>query len=101
MQQFAVWIRPVGSHYLVNVDGLENANWLLSQLSRHFVFRSAEPIRQDGDSSLCTFHVPYDSRLPLRQFRQLLTAIPEVRLASEEQLKPTVQEMSRPYDRPA
>jgi hypothetical protein len=83
MHQFSVWVRLLGSHYLVNVEGLNNANWLLSQLSRQFVFRSAEPIREDRDSPFCTFHVPYDPRLPVRQFRQLLEAIPEVRLASE------------------
>lgn len=83
MQRFTVSIRSLGSRYLVNVEGRENANWLLSQLSRQFVFRSAEPIREDRESLFCTFDVPYNSRLPVRQFRQLLEAIPEVRLTSE------------------
>lgn len=85
MQRLTVWIRPLGSRYLVNVEGRENANWLLSQLTRYFIFRSAEPIRQDMDSSFCTFYVAYDSRLPVHRFRRLLDAIPEVKLESEEE----------------
>jgi len=87
MHPFTVRVRPLGSRYLVNVEGLENANWLLGQLSRQFIFRSAEPIREDSESLSCTFHVPYVSRLPVRQFRQLLEAIPEVRLAREDQIQ--------------
>lgn len=87
MHQFAVWVRPMGSHYLVSVEGLENANWLLTQLSRDFIFRNAEPITQDSDSAHCTFHVPYDGRLPVHHFRRVLAAIPEVRLAPEVQVQ--------------
>jgi hypothetical protein len=87
MQPFTVCVRPLGSHYLVNVEGLANATWLLTQLSRHFVFRTAEPIRQDAHSSLCTFHIPYDARMPVHQLRKLLGAIPEVKLAAAEPIE--------------
>jgi hypothetical protein len=85
MDEFSVWVRPLGHEYLVCVDGIENAKWLLSRLSRSFIFRSAEPIRDEYGSSLCTFHVPHDGRLPISQFNRVLSDIPEVSLVAKEQ----------------
>jgi len=85
MDVFSVWVRPLGHEYLVCVDGVENAKWLLGQLSRSFVFRSAEPVRDEHGSSLCTFHVPYDSRLTVSRFNKLLSGMPEVTLLTDRQ----------------
>jgi len=83
MNVFAVGVRRVEHEYVVCVDGLANAKWLLGQLARSFVFGSARPIGEEMGSALCTFRVPFDARLPLAGFNKLLTAIPEVRLLSQ------------------
>jgi hypothetical protein len=80
MEAFRVWVRPLDYEYLVYVDGAANARWLLDQLGRSFVFRSAQPISEEKGSSLCTFQVPCGPQLPFAKLRQLLTAIPEVTL---------------------
>ncbi len=80
MNTFRVWVRPLDYEYLICVDGVENARWLVDQLGRSFVFRSAQPISQDADSSLCTFQVPCGSMLSLARLRKLLADIPEVTL---------------------
>jgi hypothetical protein len=80
MKAFQVWVRPRDYEYLVCVDGVENARWLLDQLGRSFVFASAQPIDQDAKSSLCTFQVPCGPLLSLAGLRKLLAAIPEVTL---------------------
>jgi hypothetical protein len=78
MNAFRVWVRPLDYGFVVCVDGMDNALWLLDQMSESFVFRSAEPINQEQSSTLCTFQVPSDPRLSLSRLRKLLLAIPEV-----------------------
>ncbi len=80
MKNFRVWVRPLDYEFLVSVDGLENAHWLLDQLGRSFVFRSAQPISQEADSALCTFQVPCGPMLSLTRLQKLLVQIPEVTL---------------------
>ena len=80
MNAFRVWVTPSDYDYLVCVDGLDNARWLLAELARSFVFRSAQPIDQNERSSFCTFLVPRNSMLPFSRFQKLLGAIPEVTL---------------------
>ena len=84
MKPFRVWIRPLGDFCSVRVDGLENARWLLVNLSQSFVFKTFEPIGEDVDSSFCTFQVPYNPPLSRGIFRKLLAAIPEVQLLREQ-----------------
>ncbi len=86
MEAFRVWVQPMDHEYRVSVDGFENAHWLLDRLGRAFVFKSAVPLDEDGQSSLCTFQVPYNSRLPFAMFRKLLVAMPEVGLAVQPAL---------------
>jgi hypothetical protein len=80
MQTFRVWVQPLDYEYLVCVDGLKNAQWLLDQLGRSFVFRSSQPISQDTNSPLCTFQVPCGPQLTLTKLQKLLANIPEVTL---------------------
>ena len=80
MDAFRVWVRPLDYEYLICVDGVENARWLLDRLGRSFVFRSAQPISQEQSSSLCTFQVPCGPMLSMTKLQKLLTAIPEVTL---------------------
>jgi hypothetical protein len=83
MRVFAVAVRRVGHEYLVCVEGIANAKWLLEQLARSFVFRSARAISEEPGSAVCSFHVPYNSRLSAVHFNKLLTSIPEVLLLSK------------------
>jgi hypothetical protein len=78
MDTFQVWVRPSDYEFLVCVDGIENARWLIDQLGRSFVFRSAQPIYQEQSSTLCSFQVPRHAQLPFSKFKKLLGEIPQV-----------------------
>lgn len=80
MEAFRVWATPLDYEYLVCVDGMDNARWLLAELAGSFVFCTAQPIHHNEGSSLCTFQVPRDSMLPFSKLQKLLRAIPEVKL---------------------
>jgi len=66
METFRVWLQPTGNLCRVRVDGMQNACWLLTRLSRSFVFKTPEPVRQEAGSSVCSFHVLCDSSTPVR-----------------------------------
>ncbi len=83
MNAFVVGVRRADHEYLVCVDGIANAKWLLTELARSFVFRSARSIGEKPGSALCTFRVPCDARRPVAWFNKLLASIPEVLLLSE------------------
>jgi hypothetical protein len=80
MDAFRVWVRPSDYEFLVCVDGVENAHWLIDQLGRSFVFRSAQPIYQEHTSRLCSFQVPRHAQLSFASFTKLLVAMPPVML---------------------
>jgi hypothetical protein len=75
---FRVWVRPMEYEYRVLVEGLANAEWLILELSRAFVFKSARPIASEHDSPLFSFQVPCNSMLPLSRFYRLLAGMPQV-----------------------
>jgi hypothetical protein len=83
MEVFRVWVQAMDYEYRVAVDGAKNARWLLERLSRAFVFKSAMPMGENSRSTLCTFQVPYNAKLPFAVFRKLLSAIPEVSLVMQ------------------
>jgi len=80
LQVFRVWIHPQKDDCRVRADGLDNAKWLLKQLSHSFVFRSFEPIVEDRESAHCTFQVPCNPPLTPAALCKLLDRIPEIRL---------------------
>ena len=82
MTRFRVWIRPLDGTCKVRVDGTQNAKWLINRLSESFVFKSCQPLDNDGNSSDCTFQVPYGSQLSGPRLVKLLASIPEVELVS-------------------
>lgn len=84
MPQFSVWIRPLGQTFCrIRVDSVGQAQWLLDRLSRSFVFKNCEPLREDRFTPGCTFQVSYDSRNNRNSFERLLRNIPEVHLMAE------------------
>jgi len=83
MDAFRVWVQPLGSEYRVSVDGAENASWLIRELSRSFIFKTAAPMTDDRQDALFSFRVPYNGLLPYAAFRRVLVAIPCVRLTME------------------
>lgn len=83
MDAFRVWVQPLGSEYRVSVDGAANATWLIQELSRSFIFKSAAPVTDDRHDALYSFRVPYNGALPYAVFRRALVAIPGVRLTME------------------
>jgi hypothetical protein len=78
MNSFRVWIRPLGGTCRVRVEGIRNAQWLLARLGHGFVFKTAEPISEEADSSCCSFCVAYSSQMSRRGLEKLLGGIPEV-----------------------
>jgi hypothetical protein len=80
MDAFRVWVRPSDYEFLVCVDGVENARWLIDQLGRSFVFRSAQPIYQEHTSRLCSFQVPRYAQLSFTTLKKMLVAMPQVKL---------------------
>ena len=79
MSPFQVWLRPLGGDCRVRVDGMRNAQWLLTRLSQSFVFKTSEAMHEDHVSaSGCTFRIAYSSQVPRRAFERLLASIPEV-----------------------
>ena len=89
MNSFRVWIRPLGNSCRVRVDGIDNAHWLLSRLSRQFVFKTGKPVREDPDSNFCSFLVSYTPPLTPGQFEEILASIPPVELMLDpEQASP-------------
>ncbi|MBI2827067.1 MAG: hypothetical protein HYX69_20540 [Planctomycetia bacterium] len=83
MKSVSVWVRPAGGACRVRVDGL-NVDWLLKRLSQSFVFKTSEPVREDENTSDCTFHVAYTSGVPRGLLERLLGGIPEVRLMLDQ-----------------
>jgi hypothetical protein len=80
MDAFRVWVHPSDYEFLVCVDGKDNARWLIDQLGRSFVFRSAQPIYEEASSALCSFQVPCNAQLPFSRFKKMLVAMPQVTL---------------------
>jgi len=83
MNTFRVWVRPMDGNHQVRVDGIENTKWLIHRLGQFFVFKTAEPVRDDEGSSCCTFRVADTSQISRHRFERLLAAIPEVKLMLE------------------
>jgi hypothetical protein len=78
---FQVWISRTDGATRVRVDGLDNTNWLLSQLSRSFVFKTCEPLRDLLNSSVYTFSVADNSQMSGSQLQKLLGGFSEVRVS--------------------
>lgn len=84
MNNFRVWISPLGDFCHVRVDGIENRRWLLDRLSQSFVFRTFEPLETAAaGSALCTFQVPCNPPLSQLSFQKMLAAMPRVQLMKE------------------
>jgi hypothetical protein len=83
MEQFRVWVQPMDNEYRVSVDGVENAAWLIQELSRSFIFKSAAPLADDRQDALYSFRVPYNALLPFATFRRVLAAMPRVQLTMQ------------------
>ena len=83
MIAFRVWLRPLGFNCRVQVDGLSNTQWLLGRLGKVAVFKTSEPIGEEGNSPFCTFKVPYSPQLSRNRLERMLAGIPEVTLMSE------------------
>jgi hypothetical protein len=86
MESFRVWVQPLDYEYRVSVEGLANASWLINELSRSFIFKSALPMTNDRRTALCSFQVPYNSLLPFAVFRRILAAMPCVQLTMQPAL---------------
>jgi len=78
MNSFRVCLRPLGETCRIRVEGILKSQWLLSRLGHGFVFKTAEPISEEDDSSYCSFRVAYSSQMSRGGLEKLLARIPEV-----------------------
>jgi hypothetical protein len=69
--------------YPVPVEGVANAGWLINELSRSVIFKSALPLAKDDENVVCSFQVPHYSFLRFAVFRRILTAMPCVQLTMQ------------------
>lgn len=83
MKSFRVWIRSLGASSRLRVEGSENTQWFIAQLSQSFVFKSSEPVSEDEEHACCTFQVPYCSLISRPGLERLLRTIPEVNVMLE------------------
>jgi hypothetical protein len=83
MKSFRVWVQPMDYEYRVSVDGEENADWLIGELSRSFIFKSALPLINEDESSVYSFQIPCNSLLPFGVFRRVLASMPCVQLTMQ------------------
>ncbi len=83
MKPFSVWIRPLGTDGKVRVESMAIAAWLLTRLSRLFVFKGSEAVNQEECFPCCTFRVVYGSQMNHSLFMKLLNGIPEVRMMAD------------------
>jgi hypothetical protein len=67
----------------VRVEGIRNAQWLLTRLSNSFVFKTCEPVNDDLATACSSFHVQYSSQVSRSMLEKVLAAIPEVTLVLE------------------
>jgi hypothetical protein len=86
MSTFRVAICPLHNACRVRVAGMQNARWLLTQLSRSFVFKSSAPIDDNAEAACSTFQVPYGSQMSHVKFERLLAGIPQVELVLDRTL---------------
>jgi hypothetical protein len=80
MDRAPVWIQPLANVCFVRVEGKERAKWLLTRLSRYFVFKTSEPVTEELNSSRCTFRLAYSSVLPRQEIERILARIPEIQI---------------------
>jgi hypothetical protein len=80
MDKVPVWIRPLSNVCLVRVEGVKKVDWLLKRLSQSFVFKTSEPVIEDGHSPCSSFRLAYSSCTPRRELELLLASIPEIHL---------------------
>ena len=86
MKAFCVRLSRIDGASGLRVDGLENANWLLSRLSDVFVFKTSDPLFEVPNSPDFTFRVAHSSQLSGRKFEKLLAGITQVKLTFEPAL---------------
>ncbi len=83
MNPFHVSMRSYGSICCIRVDGTGNADWLLRRLGEAFVFKNCEPLRQELDTSYCTFRIACGPQVTDASLARLLKSFSEVRLTIE------------------
>jgi hypothetical protein len=80
MNPFCVWLQPLRNGCDIRVLGIDNAKWLLNRLTQLFAIKNSEAVNEVECYPRCSFRMLYSFQMPRRRFKQLLAAIPEVKL---------------------
>ena len=86
MLRFDVLMRCVGHGCHLSVDGMANAQWLLSRLSHEFVFKNSSVIRQEAESSKYGFDITCIPPMSSSRLESLLRRIPSLNVTSESKV---------------
>ncbi len=82
-EPFFVRISSQGDLSRVRVDGIENTNWLLLQLSEGYVFRTFDPLIRVAGSTECIFSIPLNPPLSHYSLSRMLASFPFVMLVQD------------------
>ena len=82
MQSFRVWLQAAGPRHQITVEKISDANWLLSRLSRDFVFKNSTPVRVDDLTGNCRFEISSLPPISLSAIKSVLARIPTVNLVN-------------------
>jgi len=80
MDEFEVWLRPLGDCCRIRVKGATNAGWLLQHLGKTFTMENANSAQETHDPDVFTFDVPCDTGNSRSRLEKTLSSMREVNL---------------------
>lgn len=83
LNPFKVWLRPLGAVCRIRVEGIENAEWLLSSLKQSLGFEDAERCVVQNAQNYGTFQVPYGQTMPHAALETHLSTMPTVHVMNQ------------------
>lgn len=87
MKTFQVWLHPFGAGCNVRIEGIENTRWLLSRLSRDFVFKNSTSIKAELTGSIHSFDITCVPPMSQSRLTALLGRIPSVQLMTDSRVE--------------
>jgi len=83
LNSFKVWLRPLGAVCRIRVEGIENAEWLLSRLKQTLGFQDAEQCVVQHIQNYGTFQVPYCTTMLHAALETHLSTMPTVHVMNQ------------------
>jgi len=90
MNQFRVRIYSLADTCRIEVDGVDNARWLIGRLSQFYLFRRDVPLVVNRPAEPSSFEVAMTSALTCLRLEKMLGRIQEVQLLKESSVRPPI-----------